>query len=78
AVVDIVVADVGTADNTDHTTAEHNEVGCRLSVMGRCKSLPCAQTLPGTCLGDMTAYTLSALSHLGVSPSYPSYHTSPA
>ncbi|GKF19789.1 hypothetical protein Tco_0068427 [Tanacetum coccineum] len=76
-VVDTMVAKVGTADNTGHTTAEHNQVGCRLSAVEHCKPQPYAQTLPGTCPSDMTAYTPSALLPLGVSPSYPSYHISP-
>ncbi|GKG58256.1 hypothetical protein Tco_0592035, partial [Tanacetum coccineum] len=29
-VANIVVAEVGTADNTDHTVTEHIQVGCRL------------------------------------------------
>ncbi|GKG00067.1 hypothetical protein Tco_0301757 [Tanacetum coccineum] len=36
------------------------------------------KTLPSTCPSDMTAYTPFALSPLGVSPSYTSYHTNPA
>ncbi|GKF81659.1 hypothetical protein Tco_0240261 [Tanacetum coccineum] len=76
--MDTVVAKVGTAENTDHTTAEHNQVGCRLPVVEHCKPQPYSQTLTGTCPSDMTAYTSSALLPLGVSPSYPSYHTSPA
>ncbi|GJS83210.1 hypothetical protein Tco_0749751 [Tanacetum coccineum] len=70
--------EVGTADNTGHTTAEHNQVGCRLPAVEHIKPQPYAQTLPGTCPSDMTAYTPSTLSPLSVSPSYPSYHTNPA
>ncbi|GKF16344.1 hypothetical protein Tco_0061262 [Tanacetum coccineum] len=76
--VDTVVVEVGTTDNIDHTVAEHNQVGCKLPVVKHCKPHPCSQTLPGTCPNDMTAYTPSALSPPDVSPSYPSYHTSPA
>ncbi|GKE83089.1 hypothetical protein Tco_1553089, partial [Tanacetum coccineum] len=74
-VVDIVVAEVGTADSTDHTMVEHTQVGCRLPALEHYKHQPYAQTLPGTCPNDMTAYTPSALSPLDISPSYPSYHT---
>ncbi|GJZ87266.1 hypothetical protein Tco_0658876 [Tanacetum coccineum] len=77
AVGDTMVAE-GTADNTGHTVAEHNQVGCRLPVVEYCKPQLYARTLPGACPSDMIAYTPSALSPLGVSPSYPSYHTSPA
>nr|GEU94854.1 putative ribonuclease H-like domain-containing protein [Tanacetum cinerariifolium] len=35
--VDTVVAEVGTADDTDHTTVEHNQVDCRLPAVERCK-----------------------------------------
>ncbi|GKB10631.1 hypothetical protein Tco_0844554 [Tanacetum coccineum] len=59
--VDIVVVEVGTADNADHTMAEHNRVGWRLSAVEHCKPQPYAQTLSGTCPSDMTAYTPSAL-----------------
>ncbi|GKA62169.1 hypothetical protein Tco_0761688 [Tanacetum coccineum] len=51
----------GTADNTDHTMAEHNQVGCRLPVVEHCIPQPYAQTLPSTCPDDMTAYTPSSL-----------------
>ncbi|GKC83794.1 hypothetical protein Tco_1139511, partial [Tanacetum coccineum] len=78
AVVDTVVVEVGTADNTDHIAAEHNQVGCRLPIVEHCKPQPCAQTLPSTCPSDMTTYTPSALSPLGISPSYPSYYIIPA
>ncbi|GKC47147.1 hypothetical protein Tco_1064869, partial [Tanacetum coccineum] len=77
-VLDIMVAEVGTANNTDHTAVEHNQVGCRLHVVEHCKPQPYAQTLPGTCLSDMTAYTSSSQSPPGVSLYYPSYHRSPA
>ncbi|GJR31926.1 hypothetical protein Tco_1108158 [Tanacetum coccineum] len=76
--VDTMVAEVGTADNTSHTMVEHTQVGCRLPVVEHYKPQPCAQTLPSTYPSDMTVYTPSALSPLGVSPSYPSYHTNPA
>ncbi|GKC54697.1 hypothetical protein Tco_1077442 [Tanacetum coccineum] len=78
AAADTAVAEVGIADNTGHTAAEHTQVGCRLSTVEHYKPQPCAQTLPGTYLSDMTAYTPSALLPLGVSSSYPSYHTNPA
>ncbi|GKA71483.1 retrovirus-related pol polyprotein from transposon TNT 1-94 [Tanacetum coccineum] len=52
-----------------------SQVGCRIPGLEHYKPQPCARTLTGTCPSDMTAYTLSALSPLGVSPSYPSYHT---
>ncbi|GKC41201.1 hypothetical protein Tco_1058923 [Tanacetum coccineum] len=77
AVVDTVVAE-GTVDNTGHTVAKHNQVGCRLLVVDTRKPQPYARILPGTCPSDMTAYTTSSLSPLGVSPSYPSYRISPA
>ncbi|GKG21027.1 hypothetical protein Tco_0380828, partial [Tanacetum coccineum] len=77
-VADTVVAEVGTTDSTSHTTAENNQVGCRLLVVEHYKPQPYAQTLPGTCPSDMTVYTPSVLSPLSVSPSYPSYHTNPA
>ncbi|GJU70574.1 hypothetical protein Tco_1256833 [Tanacetum coccineum] len=76
-VVDIVVAKVGTIDSTGHIVAEHDQLCCRLPAVEHYKPQPCARTLPGTCPSDMTAYTPSALSPLGISPSYPSYHTSP-
>nr|GEZ92415.1 hypothetical protein [Tanacetum cinerariifolium] len=76
--VDTVVAVVGIANNTDHTMAEHNQVGCRLLVVEHCKPQPCAQTFPNTCLSDMIAYTSSSQSPGDVSPYYPSYHTSAA
>ncbi|GJU64057.1 hypothetical protein Tco_1245892 [Tanacetum coccineum] len=60
-IANIVVAEVGTADNTDHTVAEHNQVGCKLPAVEHCKPQPYAQTLPGTCPSDMTAYTSSSL-----------------
>ncbi|GJU73079.1 hypothetical protein Tco_1264484 [Tanacetum coccineum] len=69
---------VGIADNTGHTMAEHSQVGCRLLAVEHCKPQPCAQTLPGTCPNDMTAYTPFAVLRLGVSPNYSSYHTNPA
>ncbi|GKB91360.1 hypothetical protein Tco_0963632, partial [Tanacetum coccineum] len=78
AATDTVVAEVGTTDNISHTAVEHNQVGCRLLALEDYKPQPCAQTLPGTCPSDMTACTLSALSPLNVSPSYPSYHINPA
>ncbi|GJY93031.1 hypothetical protein Tco_0508813 [Tanacetum coccineum] len=59
--VDTVVAEMGTADNIDHTAAEHNQVGYMLPAVEHCKPLPCAQTLPVTCPSDMTAYTPSSL-----------------
>ncbi|GKC54907.1 hypothetical protein Tco_1077652 [Tanacetum coccineum] len=77
AVADTAV-EVGTTDNTGHTAVEHNQVGCRLPVVEHCKPQPYAQTLSGTCPSDMTVYTPFALLPLGVSPSYPSYHTNPA
>ncbi|GJU00086.1 putative reverse transcriptase domain-containing protein [Tanacetum coccineum] len=55
-VVDTVVAEVGTVDNTGHTAAKHNQVGCKLPVLEHYKPQPYAQTLPDTCLSDMTAY----------------------
>ncbi|GKD56428.1 hypothetical protein Tco_1289815 [Tanacetum coccineum] len=58
---DTAVVAVGTADNTDHIAAEHNQVGCRLPAVEHCKPHPYAQTLTGTCPSDMTAYTLSSL-----------------
>nr|GEU59897.1 retrovirus-related Pol polyprotein from transposon TNT 1-94 [Tanacetum cinerariifolium] len=70
--------EVGTADNTGHTVADYNQVGCRLPAVEHCKPHPYAQTLPGTCPSDMTVYTPFALSPFGVSPSYPSYYTNPA
>ncbi|GKB97408.1 hypothetical protein Tco_0983545, partial [Tanacetum coccineum] len=73
-----VMAEVGTANNTDHTVAEHIQTGYRLPEVEHCKPQPCAQTLPGTCPNDMTAYTPSSQSPADVSPYYPSYHTSPA
>ncbi|GKD64148.1 hypothetical protein Tco_1306256 [Tanacetum coccineum] len=73
-----MVAEVGTANNSGHTAAEHSQVGCRLPAVEHYKPQPYAQTLLGTCPSDMTAYTPSALSYLGVSPSYPSYHINPA
>ncbi|GJZ13353.1 hypothetical protein Tco_0548583 [Tanacetum coccineum] len=75
--VDTAVAEVGTANNTGHTAAEHTQVGYRLSAVEHYKPQPCAQTLPSTSLGDITIYTPSALLPLGVSPSYPSYHINP-
>nr|GFA49948.1 hypothetical protein [Tanacetum cinerariifolium] len=66
---------VGTVD---HIAAEHKQAGCILPAVEHCKPQACAQTLPGTCPSDMTAYTPSAQSPLGVSPSYPSHRTSPA
>ncbi|GKA19023.1 hypothetical protein Tco_0698938 [Tanacetum coccineum] len=77
-VVDIVVAEVGTADSNGHTMAGHTQVGCRLPALEHYKPQPCARTLHGTYPSDITAYTSSALSPLGVSLSYPSYHTNPA
>ncbi|GKF47414.1 hypothetical protein Tco_0137216, partial [Tanacetum coccineum] len=76
-VVDTVVAKVSTADNTGHTTTEHNQVGCRFPVVKHYKPQPYAQTLSGICPSDMTAYTPSTLSPLGVFLSYPSNHTNP-
>nr|GFC25946.1 hypothetical protein [Tanacetum cinerariifolium] len=75
--VDTVV-EVGTADNTGHTMIEHTQVGCRLPAVEHYKPQSCARTLPGTCPSDMTVYTPFALSPLGVSPSYQSYHTNHA
>ncbi|GJV28160.1 hypothetical protein Tco_1384608 [Tanacetum coccineum] len=72
------MAEVGTADSTGHTAAERSQVGCRLPTSEHCKPQPYAQTLHDTCPSDMTAYTPSALSHPGISPSYPSYHINPA
>ncbi|GKG18464.1 hypothetical protein Tco_0372762, partial [Tanacetum coccineum] len=57
--MDTMAVEVGTADNTDHTVAEHNQVGYTLPAVERCKPQPCAQTLPGTCPSDMTASILS-------------------
>ncbi|GKF11688.1 hypothetical protein Tco_0049614, partial [Tanacetum coccineum] len=63
---------VGTADNTGHTAAEHNQVGCRLPALEHCKPQPYAQTLPGTCPSDMTAYTPSLYSLLAyLHPTHP-------
>ncbi|GKG36906.1 hypothetical protein Tco_0447079, partial [Tanacetum coccineum] len=76
--VDTVVVEVGTADYTGHTVVEHTQVGCRLPAVVHYKPQPCVQTLPSTCPSDMTVYTPFALSPLGISPSYPSYHTNPA
>nr|GEY36908.1 hypothetical protein [Tanacetum cinerariifolium] len=59
--VSVLPKKVGTADNTDHTAAEHNQAGCRLPAVERCKPQPCAQTLPDTCPSDMTVYTPSSL-----------------
>ncbi|GJU92957.1 hypothetical protein Tco_1317713 [Tanacetum coccineum] len=78
AATDTVVREAGTADNTGHTAAEHNQVDCKLPALEYCKPQAYAQTLPGTCPSDMTAYTPSALSPLGISLSYPFYHTNPA
>nr|GEW92968.1 hypothetical protein [Tanacetum cinerariifolium] len=64
--------------HTVHTVAEHSQAGCRLPVVEHYKPQPYAQTLHDTCPSDMTANTPSALSHLDVSPSYPSYHINPA
>ncbi|GKB52335.1 hypothetical protein Tco_0903088 [Tanacetum coccineum] len=47
-VVDTVVAEVGTANNTSHIAAEHNQVGCRLPAVEHCKPQPYVQTLLGT------------------------------
>ncbi|GJZ40311.1 hypothetical protein Tco_0586874, partial [Tanacetum coccineum] len=58
---DTMVVEVGTTDNTDHIVAKHNQVGCRLPVVEHYKPQSYAQTLPGTCPSDMTAYTLSIL-----------------
>ncbi|GJR07804.1 hypothetical protein Tco_0790456 [Tanacetum coccineum] len=55
------VVEVGTTDNTGHTTDEPNQVGCRLPAVEHCKPQPYAQTLPRTYPSDMTAYTPSAL-----------------
>nr|GFA13782.1 hypothetical protein [Tanacetum cinerariifolium] len=52
-----VMAEAGTTDSTDHTAAEHNQVGCRLPAVEHCKPQPYPQTLPDTCPNDMTAYT---------------------
>ncbi|GJV21614.1 hypothetical protein Tco_1370634 [Tanacetum coccineum] len=76
--VDTVRAEVGTTDNTDHTMAEHNQVGCKLPAVEHYKPQPYAQTHPGTCPSDMTTYTPYAQSPPDVSPSYLSYHISPA
>nr|GEU44857.1 hypothetical protein [Tanacetum cinerariifolium] len=62
---------VDTADNIAHTVVEHTQVGYRLPAVEHYKLQSCAQTLPSTCPSDMTVYTPSALSPLGVSPSYP-------
>ncbi|GJR37909.1 hypothetical protein Tco_1213593 [Tanacetum coccineum] len=40
--VDTVVAEVGAAYNTDHTAAEHNQVGCRIPTVEHCKLQPYA------------------------------------
>ncbi|GJX81994.1 hypothetical protein Tco_0331475 [Tanacetum coccineum] len=45
--VDTVMMEVGTAANTDHTAAEHNQMGCRLPAVEHCKLQPYAQTLHG-------------------------------
>ncbi|GJU10105.1 hypothetical protein Tco_1132501 [Tanacetum coccineum] len=58
---EVTAGEVGTADNIDHTTAEHNQVGCRLPAVEHCKPHPYAQTLPGNYPSDMTAYTPSSL-----------------
>ncbi|GKA34212.1 hypothetical protein Tco_0720641 [Tanacetum coccineum] len=44
---DTVVAEMGTADNIGHTTAEHNQVGCRLPAVEHCKPQPYAQNNSG-------------------------------
>ncbi|GKG08399.1 hypothetical protein Tco_0334231, partial [Tanacetum coccineum] len=75
--VDIVVAEVGTADSSGHTMARHTQVGCRLPALEHYKPQPCARTLHGTYPGDMTTYTPFALSPLSVSLSYLSYYTNP-
>ncbi|GKG32649.1 hypothetical protein Tco_0430159 [Tanacetum coccineum] len=67
---------VGTASNTDHTEAEHKQVGCRLPAVEHYKPQPCAQTLHGTCPSDMTVCTPSSLSSPDVSLYDPSYHIS--
>ncbi|GKD49469.1 hypothetical protein Tco_1278445 [Tanacetum coccineum] len=36
------VVEVGTTDNTGHTKAEHNQVGCRLPAVEHCKPQPYA------------------------------------
>ncbi|GKD41826.1 hypothetical protein Tco_1266471 [Tanacetum coccineum] len=77
AAVDTVVAKAGTANNTGHTAAEHSQVGCSLPAVEHYKPQPYARTLHDTCPSNMTAYTPSALSHPGISPSYPSYHINP-
>ncbi|GJZ55288.1 hypothetical protein Tco_0610481, partial [Tanacetum coccineum] len=69
--MDIVVVEVGTADNTK---AEHKQVGCRLPAVEHCTPEPCARTLPGTCPNDMNVCTPSSLSSPSVSPYDPSYH----
>nr|GEZ65518.1 hypothetical protein [Tanacetum cinerariifolium] len=78
AVADTVVGEIDTADSTGHTVAEHSQAGCRLPAMKHYKPQPYAQTLHGTCPSGMIAYTSYALSLLGESPSYPSYHINPA
>ncbi|GKF88120.1 hypothetical protein Tco_0258997, partial [Tanacetum coccineum] len=75
---DTAVAEVGTVDNTDHTIAEHIQVGYRLPACQHCKLQPCAQILQHTCPNDTTAYKTSSQSPPGVSPYYPPFRTSPA
>ncbi|GKB25455.1 hypothetical protein Tco_0864856, partial [Tanacetum coccineum] len=45
AATDTAVAGVGTADNIDHTAADHIQVGYRLLAVEHCKPQPCAQIL---------------------------------
>ncbi|GJU85387.1 hypothetical protein Tco_1292933 [Tanacetum coccineum] len=59
--VDTMMAEVDTADITDHTAAKHNQVDCKLPAVEHYKPQPYAQTLSGTCPSDMTAYTSSSL-----------------
>ncbi|GJZ44604.1 hypothetical protein Tco_0591859 [Tanacetum coccineum] len=54
------VAEVGTADNTDHIMAKHNQVGYRIHVVEYYKLQPCAQKLLSTYPNDTTAYTPSS------------------
>ncbi|GJS21615.1 putative reverse transcriptase domain-containing protein [Tanacetum coccineum] len=44
-VVDTVVAEVGTADNTGHTAAKHNQVGCKLPVLEHYNPIPSVKPL---------------------------------
>ncbi|GKE80503.1 hypothetical protein Tco_1550503 [Tanacetum coccineum] len=78
AAADTMVAEVGTANNTYHTTAEHNQVGYKLPAVEHCKPWPCAQILQHTCPNDMTANRTSSQSPTGVALYYPSSCSNPA